>query len=137
MREEILSRLEDEGVNTDQLADAAFELYEGEEIDEKSRRNEFKQLLKKYLGDENIQYLVLAGVKLNETCDNERDEAQIIADELLGLDIAGYIAGKKGQFNFTRYDRRKPGVLGDLGFFLDDVVGGLIAGCMTRLFEDD
>jgi phosphatidylglycerophosphatase A len=30
------------------------------------------------------------------------------------------------------YDTRKPGILGRLGVFMDDALGGLIAGCMKK-----
>ena len=38
-------------------------------------------------------------------------------------------------FNFFYYDTRKPGILAELPPFLDDAIGGFIAGCMTRLFQ--
>jgi hypothetical protein len=31
---------------------------------------------------------------------------------------------------------KKPGILSRLPIFLDDAIGGLIAGCMTKLFEE-
>jgi phosphatidylglycerophosphatase A len=48
------------------------------------------------------------------------------ADEVLGLGIAAYIGGYKGVFDYVRYDKAKPGILGKLGPFMDDVIGGLI-----------
>jgi alpha-ribazole phosphatase CobZ len=63
----------------------------------------------------------------------ETDAACIVADELIGLDIAEYIGGKKALFNFIYYDTRKPGILSRLGVFMDDAIGGLIAGCMTKM----
>jgi alpha-ribazole phosphatase CobZ len=64
------------------------------------------------------------------------DPVCLVADELLGIDIAEYIAGSRGVFEFVRYDKAKPGVLGKLPPFLDDVVGGLIAGIMSKIYGD-
>ncbi len=61
------------------------------------------------------------------------EERGIVADELIGIDIAEYIGGKKALFNFFYYDTRKPGILSRLGVFMDDAIGGLIAGCMSRM----
>jgi len=33
-------------------------------------------------------------------------------------------------------DVRKPGILAKLGVFMDDAIAGLIAGCMTKLFDE-
>jgi alpha-ribazole phosphatase CobZ len=63
------------------------------------------------------------------------DPVYILSDELIGMSIAEYIGGKKALFNFVRYDQIKPGILKNLGVFLDDAIAGLIAGCMTKLFE--
>jgi alpha-ribazole phosphatase CobZ len=57
----------------------------------------------------------------------------VMADELIGLDIAEYLGGKKAMFNFVYYDTRKSDILGRLGVFMDDAIGGLIAGCMTKM----
>ncbi len=46
------------------------------------------------------------------------------------------IAGTKAIFNFKRYDEEKPGVIGKLGPVLDDVFAGLVADCMSKIFEE-
>lgn len=60
-------------------------------------------------------------------------------DEVIGLAIANEIAGTKAIFNFRFYDAKKPGIIGELdrkGFmFLDDAIAGLLAGCMSKVFE--
>ena len=66
----------------------------------------------------------------------EKDPVNILSDELIGIAIGEYIGGKKALFNFVRYDMKKPGILSRLPIFLDDAIGGLIAGCMTKLFEE-
>ena len=52
----------------------------------------------------------------------ENDAACIVADELIGIDIAEYIGGKKALFNFFYYDTRKMEILGHLGVFMDDAI---------------
>ncbi|WGI17419.1 phosphatidylglycerophosphatase A [Methanonatronarchaeum sp. AMET-Sl] len=136
----ILNRLEENGITINDMANAAFELYEGG-VPSKVDRSRFKSILRDKCSDENIKLLIESGIYLGRRSriQNKGDPAYVVADELLGIDIAEYIAGKNGLFNFVRYDKQKPGILSELDekdVFLDDVIGGLIAGCMTRLFEE-
>ena len=66
---------------------------------------------------------------------NKEDPASLVADEILGMSIANYIGGTNALFNFKRYDTEKPGILSKLDPMLDDIVGGLIAGIMTKIYE--
>ncbi len=138
---ELLKRLEERNITLQDLIDTAFELYEPEKTgeDEEELRSRLKELIKYYTNDKNIHFLLTAGMLLEREKDRvnlDNDPSYIISDELIGNNIAEYIAGKKGHFNFTRYDREKPGILGDLDVFMDDAVAGLISGCMTKLFEE-
>lgn len=65
----------------------------------------------------------------------EKDLTFIIADEVLGTSIATYISGSKGAFEFVRYDKQKPGILANLGPFMDDVIGGLIGGVSSNMYS--
>ena len=133
----ILTRLSERGITREQIVSAGFELLVGKE-EEESLRNKFISTLEKYSTDPNIHFLIAAGFYLEEEkerFDLDGDPGQLVSDELLGMNIAEYIGGKNAMFNFVRYDRKKPGILGNLPPFLDDVVGGLIAGCMTEIFE--
>ena len=58
----------------------------------------------------------------------------LVADELMGLAIAGYIAGAKGVFEFTRFDQAKPGILKKLGPLTNDAIGGLVAGVSSNMY---
>jgi phosphatidylglycerophosphatase A len=58
----------------------------------------------------------------------------LVADELLGMTIANYIAGAKGIFEFIRFDQAKPGILKKLGPIVNDAVGGLIAGVSSNMY---
>ncbi len=58
----------------------------------------------------------------------------LVADELLGMTIASYIAGARGVFEFVRFDQQKPGILAKLGPITNDAIGGLIAGCSSNMY---
>lgn len=128
--------LEKLGLSVDEVTDTAFELYESHGLTEEDAREKFKTLLDKYLNDLNVSCLLQAGILLDENVKLDGDPVELVADELLGMEIAKYIAGSRGVFEFTRYDRQKPGVLAELPPFLDDIVGGLIAGIMSKIYGD-
>ena len=67
---------------------------------------------------------------------NKKDPCNLVADEILGINIANYINGTNAIFEFYRYDREKPGILSKLKPFIDDIVGGLIAGIMSRIYDE-
>jgi alpha-ribazole phosphatase CobZ len=135
----VLARLSERGISTDDIVESAFQLLAGDVEDERELVEEFSEILESYAGDPNVHALVSTGFYLEKEKNRmelDGDPGRLVADELIGIDIAEYIGGKNALFNFIRYDRNKPGILADLPPFLDDVVGGLIAGTMTRLFEN-
>ncbi len=94
--------------------------------------------------DLNVCALIIAGLKLEEEGQKGRipglskeeyqaDPVHLIADEILGIQIATYIAGTRAIFEFERFDRKKPGIIKDLPPILDDVIGGLISGCLVKV----
>jgi len=115
------------------LIEAAFALYEGEYGEEEV--NKFLGVLRRAMKDVNVISLIKAAEYLDTINIVEDDPAYLVADELIGIQIAEYIGGKNALFNFFRYDTRKPGILAKLPPFQDDAYGGLIAGCMTRAFQ--
>jgi len=140
----ILIRLEERGIFLDDMVSAALELYvpaEGEEVDKADLQRRLEETIKKESSDVNVALLLAAAIHAEEIeilkgragKAGETDAASIVADELIGIDIAEYIGGKKALFNFIYYDTRKPGILNQLGVFMDDAIGGLIAGCMTKM----
>ena len=130
---ELLRKLEFRRITLDKMLDTALELYIGEE--KEAVREELRKLMLRYLNDINVQALLVASLLLEENFEVEGDPVNLVADELMGIDIAEYIGGKMALFNFFYYDTRKPGILAELPPFLDDAIGGFIAGCMTKLFE--
>jgi alpha-ribazole phosphatase CobZ len=140
---DILGHIESTGVKISDLVEAGMELVVGVERTEELDLKLAEQLLKS-LEDLNVATLILAGIRLEEDLylkrirgiDVEDDPAYLYSDEVLGMAIANQIAGTKAIFNFKRYDEEKPGVIGKLGPVLDDVFAGLLAGCMSRIFEE-
>ncbi|NJF25655.1 alpha-ribazole phosphatase CobZ [Thermococcus sp. Bubb.Bath] len=133
--QELLKRLESLGITLDAMIDAALELYIGEE--EEAVREKLQKLMLHYLNDINAQALLMAALLLEDAFKVEGDPVNLVADELIGINIAEYIGGKMALFNFFYYDTRKPGILAELPPFLDDAIGGFIAGCMTKVFEGE
>ena len=141
----ILERLKERGITVDEMIATALELYvpvEDDETDESVLKTRLEETIRRECSDLNVALLLAAALHAEEEeirtgrvgDAGAEDAACIVADELIGIDIAEYIGGKKALFNFIYYDTRKPGILNELGVFMDDAIGGLIAGCMTKLF---
>lgn len=140
----ILDFLVSEGVEISALVDSGMELVEGAEVDAELRKKMEIQIYKS-LEDINVIALLMAAIRteydfsnnLIREVDVSDDPAYLYTDEVLGLAISNQIAGTKATFNFKRYDDAKPGILGYLGPMVDDIFGGLIAGCMSKIFEEN
>ena len=131
----ILEKLD---VREEDLEISAFELSNDPSEEAKKK---FRLLLRKYLNDINVLSLLWAGYLLHEKFErempeiNSKDPVNLVADEILGMSIANYIGGTNAIFNLKRYDTEKPGILSKLDPILDDIVAGLIAGIMTKIYE--
>ncbi len=135
------------GIAMDEVISAALELYvphPGVETREKAEVV-LRRELELALSDPNLALLIYAGVLLEREGldgnlpnlngqDYHRDLTYLIADEVLGLSISQYIGGYKGTFEYIRFDKAKPGILGRLGPFMDDVIGGLIGGISSNMY---
>lgn len=144
---DIKNILEDLGLGFDTLWAAASELYvphPGVETINKAQ-TVFRKELDIALGDPNLCILIYAGVLLEREGDAgtlpnlskdsyERDLAFLVCDEVLGMNIASYIAGHKGMFEYVRFDKLKPGIIKDLGPFMDDVIAGLVGGVSSNMY---
>ncbi|WP_340818069.1 alpha-ribazole phosphatase CobZ [Methanolobus sp. WCC4] len=144
---DIIEILEEEGITVQMLVDAALELYAphpGIETRELAEAK-FLQELDIAISDPNLCLLIYSGVLLEKEgregrlpniskSSYEKDLTFIIADEVLGTSISRYISGDKGTFEFVRFDKQKPGILAELGPFMDDVIGGLIGGVSASMY---
>ena len=142
----LVEYLEQKGITLKDLIDTALELFvphPGVETEEEAAgmlREEFLDAL----SDVNISCLEVACFRAQEDAEKglipgltkERFMGRpgLVADELLGLAIANYIAGVRGIFEFTRFDQAKPGILKKLGPITNDAIGGLVAGVSSNMY---
>lgn len=142
----LLDYLEKKGITLKDLIDTALELFvphpglETEAVAAEMFREEFIDAL----SDVNISTLEVACFRAQEDAEKglipglsqERFMGRpgLVADELLGLAIANYIAGVRGIFEFTRFDQAKPGILKKLGPITNDAIGGLVAGVSSNVY---
>jgi len=137
--------LESFGASLERIASAAMQMYAphpGVETEEKAR-TVFLEELRRALADPNLGVLIYAGAVLERDGAKgliphpgiDGDLACLIADEILGMSIAKYIGGYKGLFEYVRFDKAKPGILAELGPFMDDVVAGLMGGVSARMYD--
>lgn len=139
----ILDYFVSEGILIGDLVDAGMELVEGVEVTEELEDKMEAQILKS-LTDINVIALLVAAMRTEQDLTGNRirevdvsdDPAYLYTDEVLGLAISNQIAGTKATFNFKRYDEAKPGIIYGLPPMLDDIFAGLIAGCMSKIFEE-
>ena len=142
----LLVYLERKGVSLKDLVDSALELFvphPGIETTEKAAailREEFLDVL----SDVNVSTLLVAAFRAQEDAENglvpgltkERflGRPGLVADEVIGLAIAGYIAGTRGVFEYTRFDQTKPGILKKLGPITNDAIGAVVASVSSNMY---
>ena len=132
-----------EGILIGDLVEAGIELVEGVEVTQELKDKVEAQILKS-LSDINVITLLVAAMRTEQDLTGNRirevdasdDPAYLYTDEVLGLAISNQIAGTKAALNFKRYDEAKPGIIYGLPPVLDDIFAGLIAGCMSKVFEE-
>lgn len=139
--------LEERGVTLEDLVETALEMFvphPGVEDREKAT-GILKEEFLDALTDVNVSCLVVACYRAEEdaragrvpnlTVERFMGRPGLVADELLGMTIATYIAGARGVFEFVRFDQKKPGILAKLGPITNDAIGGLIAGCSSNMYS--
>ena len=132
-----------EGILIGDLVDAGMELVDDAEVTDELRQKMKEQIFKS-LTDINVITLLVAAMRTEQDMSNNRirevdpgvDSAYLYTGDVLGLAIANQIAGTKATFNFKRYDEAKPGIIYGLPPMLDDIFAGLIAGCVSKIFEE-
>ena len=144
----LLEYLEQRGITLNDLIETALELFvphPGVETVEKATRI-LREEFHEALSDVNVSTLEVAAFRAQEDAEKglipgltkERFMGRpgLVADELLGLAIASYIAGARGVFDFTRFDQAKPGILKKLGPISNDAIGGLVAGVSSNMYTN-
>ena len=132
-----------EGILLGDLVEAGMDLLDDVEVTQELKDKMEAQILKS-LTDINVITLLVAAIRTEQDFAANRireigignNPAHLYTDEVLGLAISNQIAGTKAAFNFKRYYEAKPGIIYGLPPMLDDIFAGLIAGCMSKIFED-
>jgi adenosylcobinamide hydrolase len=139
-------RLEERGVTFEDMWDAAQALYyPNPDWDIAMLKEMFESRINALRDDINVNALILSAIALDERGEAGRlyglpraqyleDPVHLLADEMIAMALAQYISGTKGLFEYTRYDRKKPGILAELPPFLDDIVAALIGGIMSEIY---
>lgn len=144
----LLDRLRERGITLEDMVTTGLELFVPHPgVETKERASELlREELIELMSDVNVASLVLAGLRLDEDAKRSlipglsslsyfKDPTFLVADEVLGMSIANYCAGTLGQFEYTRFDRAKPGILSRLSPFVDDVIGALVASASSRMYS--
>ena len=146
VKQPLLAYLEGNGITMKDLVDTALEFFvphPGVETVERASailKEEFFDVL----DDVNVATLLVMAFRAEDDARNglipgltkERflGRLGVIADEVLGIAIAGYIAGTRGVFEYTRFDQAKPGILKKLGPIVNDAIGALIASASSNMY---
>ena len=136
----ILDYFVSEGILIGDLVEAGLDLLGDIEVTDDLTQKMEIQILKS-LSDINVITLIIAAIRTEQDYDENRirevDELDYLyADEVLGLAISNQIAGTKGALNFKKYIEAKPGIIYGLPPMLNDIFAGLIAGCISKIFEE-
>ena len=137
----ILDYLVAEGILIGDLVEAGLDLLENIEVTDLIKNKLEAQILKA-LADVNVSTLIMAAVRLEHDIKgngireiSSDDGLKLYAGEVLGLAISNQIGGTKAVLNFKNYKQQKPGIIWGLPPMLDDIFAGLLAGCMSEIFE--
>ena len=133
----ILDFLVAEGILIGDLVEAGLELLDDDAQDLNDRLE--SQIMKSF-ADINVSAIIMAAIRLQQDlsgiCMRELDGLNALySDEVFGMAISNQIAGTKGVLNFNRYIGAKPGIIYGLPPILDDAFAGLIAGCVSKIYD--
>jgi alpha-ribazole phosphatase CobZ len=141
-----MDQLSKMGITEERLWESAMEIYHpNPEWRADDLRKMFSSLMTTYSKDINVSSLIQGAIQLDRLGSKdmicampkgmfETDPIHLIADEIMGMQLAQYISGTRGIFEFHRFDRHKPGVIKQLGPFMDDIICGLVGGIMSSVY---
>lgn len=129
-----------EGILIGDLVDAGMELLDEEDVTSDLKNRMESQILKS-ISDINVISLLVAAIRTQQDFSGKKireieNPDYTYSDEVLGIAISNQIAGTKAVLNFKRYIEAKPGIIYGLPPILDDIFAGLIAGCISKVFEE-
>lgn len=139
----ILDYLVSEGILIGDLVEAGLDLLDEDDVTSEIKDNLESQILKS-LADINVIALLIAALRTEKDLGTDHireidlndDKNYLYFSEVLGIDIANQIAGTKGTINFRKYNEYKPGIIYGLSPILSGAFAGLIAGCVSKIFEN-
>ncbi|MDO5811336.1 MAG: phosphatidylglycerophosphatase [Methanobrevibacter sp.] len=139
----ILDYFVSEGILIGDLVEAGMELVDDVAVTDGIEDKLEAQILKS-LTDINVITLLVAAMRTEQDFSANRIREIDLSDareglyaaDVLGLAISNQIAGTKAAFRFKKYDDAKPGIIYGLPVMLDDIFAGLIAGCVSKIFEE-
>ena len=137
----ILDYLVSEGIQIGDLVDAGVDILDDNLVNEELR-DKLKAQIFRSLADSNVIALLMAAMRIEQDLNAKRIRETTIRDdslyvgEVLGLAVSNQIGGTRGAVNFKRYSHFKPGIIYGMPPVLDDIFAGLIAGCVSKIFEE-
>jgi alpha-ribazole phosphatase CobZ len=139
------------GRSFDDLVKMALAIYRKApipEIGESRVKNIFREELNKALKDPNTWLLLKAASNLTLQASSGTvpglskdeyltDSTKVVADELLGIALSTYINGWRGMFNYYWIDRSKRELryFRNLPMFIDDIIGALLGGVLSKVYD--
>lgn len=137
----ILDFLVAEGILIGDLVEAGLDLLDDDDVTPELMDRMESRILES-LANINVVALIDAALRMEKDVSAKRlrefdDSDYLYSDEILGMAIANQIGGTKAIINFKRYNEAKPGIIWGLPPILSDAFAGLIAGCVSRIFEDN
>ncbi len=142
------------GLGVEELVEEAMRAYREAPVpglSEGEARSRLRKAMLKVLKDPNVWAFLIAARELDlhgasgtipglSREEFLKDTVKVVADELMSLALATYVAGAKALFSTYWVERLKTkGVLRavkELPMFEDDVVSALIASALTRLYDE-
>ena len=150
MRQTVIKKLEQRGVDLESIAELVIELQK-KYLDISMEKA--VETVKNVLNKREVQHAILTGIQLDELAEKnlleepllsiiKRDEPLYGIDEILTLGITN-IYGSIGLTNFGYLDKIKLGIVGEVdrmgketdrvNTFLDDLICGIVAASCARL----
>ncbi len=138
------------GLSVDDLAGLVAAIYDRAPVPGVPRSRVIsaaKRLLEAWLGDPNVQSLIIASRELDIHGaagalpglggeEFRSDSKRVVSDELLGMALASYLAGARGILAMYWVERLKEeGVIPEAPMFEDDIVSALLGSAIARILD--
>ena len=139
----ILDYFVSEGILIGDLVETGVGFLSDVEVTQDLKDKLESQILKS-LSDINVITLIISALRMEQDLvanrlrevDIHNDLDYIRTGEVLGLAISNQIAGTEAIFKYNKYIELKPGIIYGLPPILNNIFAGLIAGCVSKIFEE-